>query len=97
MTASSYYHAAGSTRPPEDGRLNGDNYWATSNTDISQEQWIQIDLLTPKVVSGIQSQGAKHYGQWVKTLKVKYGYDTTELTPIQVSGSDKVIHRETIF
>ena len=90
MTASSSY---GSARPPEDGRLNGSNYWAVSNADAPVQHWIQVDLLTPKVVTGIQTQGAEKYGQWVKTLKIKYGYDTTQLTPILVSGSDKVILR----
>ena len=90
MTASSSY---GSARPPEDGRLNGSNYWAVSDPNALVQHWIQVDLLTPKFVTGIQTQGAENYGHWVKTLKIKYGYDTTQLTTIQISRSDKVIVR----
>ena len=88
MTASSFWSP---TRPAKDGRLNGSNFWAVADPDVPVQHWIQIDFLTPKVVTEIQTQGAKNYGQWVKTLKVKYGYETTQRTTIQESGSDKVI------
>ena len=99
ITASSYIGSYGgdTPRPPEDGRLNGNNYWAYSGSSIQVNHWFQVDFLMGKVITGIQTQARPQGGQWITELKIKYGQDTAQLTPIQESGRDKVYTISEVF
>ena len=54
--------------------------------------WIQIDLLTEKQVTGIVTQGrGDGHNQWTTSYKILYGNDEESLVPItSEAGSDMV-------
>ena len=81
-------------RCPWYARLHNDDFWAVLNYENSYH-WIQIDLLSAtQPIVGIQTQGSTpetRPTQWVETLQVETGNDSTSLKPIMESGVNKVI------
>ncbi|XP_072017311.1 EGF-like repeat and discoidin I-like domain-containing protein 3 [Amphiura filiformis] len=75
FTASSTY--AYEDLPPYKGRLNDARFWAASSASLPC--WLQVDFLTPVVITGIKTQGAGTIGQWIKTFQVKFGTDVNAL------------------
>ncbi len=77
ISASSNYR----NYPPEEGRLNNDNYWATATANPSNP-WIQVDLLDiGHVITGIQTQGSGGgAGEWVEDLRIQTGDSEDSLT-----------------
>ena len=83
ITASSEYQGY----PPENGRLNSDEYWATADKNPSDQQWIQVDFLdristkNDVIMMGIRIQGSGSHifdsDCWVKSLQIQTG-DTSD-------------------
>ena len=38
-----------------------------------QNEWLQIDLRTPKFVAGVITQGYPVWDEWIRSFKIKYG------------------------
>ncbi|CAH1276894.1 NRP2 [Branchiostoma lanceolatum] len=55
------------------GRLNNGKAWQTNTADT--DQWLQIDLGSHKVITGIQTQGL--WGYHTKTYKLMYSDDAS--------------------
>ncbi|XP_072017023.1 uncharacterized protein [Amphiura filiformis] len=73
FTASSTY----GDLSPYKGRLNNVDFWAASSALLPC--WLQVDLLSPVVITGIKTQGATRVAQWIKTFQVKFGIDVNAL------------------
>ncbi|XP_035682683.1 venom prothrombin activator oscutarin-C non-catalytic subunit-like [Branchiostoma floridae] len=77
---------------PKSARLNNNRSWSPDNNNRSE--WLQIDLLERKVVSGIQTQGfqspwsLRRY--YVTSFKLSYSADATTWSIFQENGSDKI-------
>ncbi len=58
-------------------RLDGNQCWRANESDKSP--WIQVDLLTPKIMSGIVTQGDGNNNRpdWVSSLSVAFTNDTS--------------------
>ena len=41
----------------------------------NQEQWIGVDLVTPKLVTTVETQGRGNHNQWVTAYSVSYSLD----------------------
>ncbi|XP_029430630.1 lactadherin isoform X2 [Rhinatrema bivittatum] len=113
ITASSTYKTWGIdafTWYPHYARLDKhgkSNAWAALSNDPSE--WLQIDLLTPKKISGIITQGAKDFGaiQYVAAFKVAYSDNGTVWTIYKDSrtkndkifpgNNDNSSHKKNIF
>ncbi|KAM9126055.1 lactadherin isoform 1-T1 [Pangshura tecta] len=86
ITASSVYKTwgiDGFTWYPHYARLDKTgktNAWTALSND--QSEWLQIDLLTQKKVTGVVTQGARDFGyiQYVAAYKVAYSDDGTSWT-----------------
>ena len=82
------YHAA------IQGRLNfqagggKSGSWSARYND--QNQWLQADLGSSKVVTSLATQGRNGYGQWVTSYKVEYKNDGSPFQSYQEQGVDKV-------
>uniref|UniRef100_A0A6J0SW27 Coagulation factor V n=1 Tax=Pogona vitticeps TaxID=103695 RepID=A0A6J0SW27_9SAUR len=96
ITASSYKKTWWSSWEPSLARLNlkgRTNAWqAKSNNN---QQWLQIDLLQPKKITGIITQGAKSMTteMYVKTFAILYSDDNSAWT----SYLDDTTSREKMF
>ncbi|XP_048418718.1 EGF-like repeat and discoidin I-like domain-containing protein 3 isoform X4 [Stegostoma tigrinum] len=83
------------------------NAWTAELSNKSQ--WLQIDLLIPKKLTGIITQGAKDFGvaQYVESFKIAFSDDGQSWTIYQdsITGKDKVFqgnydnysHKKNIF
>ncbi|XP_038670787.1 EGF-like repeat and discoidin I-like domain-containing protein 3 isoform X2 [Scyliorhinus canicula] len=83
------------------------NAWTAELSNKSQ--WLQIDLLMPKKVTGIITQGAKDFGvaQYVESFKIAYSDDRESWSIYQdgITRTDKVFqgnydnysHKKNIF
>ncbi|XP_078601163.1 uncharacterized protein LOC144876110 [Branchiostoma floridae x Branchiostoma japonicum] len=76
----------------KEARLNKNRAWFP-NTN-SRTEWLQIDLLEKKVISGIQTQGYQ-WRSWstsyyVKSFKLSHSDDETIWNIFQENGSDKI-------
>eukprot|EP00066_Takifugu_rubripes_P016173 XP_011605439.1 PREDICTED: lactadherin-like [Takifugu rubripes] len=83
------------------------NAW-TAATD-NRSEWLQVDLESPKKISGIITQGAKDFGsvQFVSAFKVAHSDDgqtwtivkdeTTRMDKIFPGNSDNNVHKKNIF
>ncbi|XP_076877600.1 milk fat globule EGF and factor V/VIII domain containing b [Brachyhypopomus gauderio] len=83
------------------------NAW-TAGTN-SRAEWLQVDLLSPKRISGIVTQGAKDFGnvQFVMAFKVAHSDDgqhwtvvkddKTKTDKIFPGNSDNNVHKKNVF
>ena len=69
ITVSSVYNNHSAKSGPA-ARLKGLGAWVAHSKDV--HQWIQVDLLVSKMVSGIVLQGRGAYAKWVTKYKVQY-------------------------
>ncbi len=93
MTASSHYgyvSVPGLYLPPWKGRLNHDEYWATSVSNPS-DPWIKVDFRKNISVKGIaiQGSGGDNNNDWIKTLEIQYGNSQDALVYIMEAGYPK--------
>ena len=85
MTSSSNWNAATSAAR---GRLYAGGAWIARVRDVNQ--WIQVDLGKPEVVTEVATQGRNNYPQWVTTYFVSYSLAGSKFDRYQVKGVDKV-------
>ncbi|XP_029697514.1 milk fat globule EGF and factor V/VIII domain containing b [Takifugu rubripes] len=83
------------------------NAWTAATNNRSE--WLQVDLESPKKISGIITQGAKDFGsvQFVSAFKVAHSDDgqtwtivkdeTTRMDKIFPGNSDNNVHKKNIF
>uniref|UniRef100_H3CYG4 Milk fat globule EGF and factor V/VIII domain containing b n=1 Tax=Tetraodon nigroviridis TaxID=99883 RepID=H3CYG4_TETNG len=83
------------------------NAWTAANNNRSE--WLQVDLESPKKISGIITQGAKDFGsvQFVSAFKVAHSDDgqswttvkdeTTRTDKIFPGNSDNNVHKKNIL
>ncbi|XP_015242014.1 PREDICTED: lactadherin isoform X4 [Cyprinodon variegatus] len=83
------------------------NAWSPATN--SRSQWLQVDLLSPKKITGIITQGAKDFGsvQFVSSFKVAYSNDGRSWTILKdgTTGKDKIfpgnsdnnVHKRNMF
>ena len=64
-----------SSYPAHMGRLNGASFWYPQSWD--NERWIQADIGYQTYVSGVATQGAGRWDNWVASFKVSTFYMTT--------------------
>ncbi|XP_019647156.1 PREDICTED: lactadherin-like [Branchiostoma belcheri] len=103
LTASSFRSTSwGNSYPPEEARLNNDDgAWYPAQYDT--DEWLQVDLLVKKQITGIKTQGHQYvwtFGTidyYVKKFKVLYSDVNNEahLVTFQESGSDKIFDGNT--
>ncbi|KAG7281854.1 hypothetical protein CRUP_031103 [Coryphaenoides rupestris] len=99
ITASSAFRTWGIeafTWQPHYARLDKQgktNAWTAACN--SRSEWLQVDLESPKRVTGIITQGAKDFGtvQFVTAFKVSYSNDGQSWTVVK----DKTTNTDTIF
>ena len=96
LSASSQIRAQGG---PSFGRLNYFTSDVSGGSWISlvndENQWLQVDFLRTVKVTGLATQGRKHYPQWVKEFTVSYkqGKDDVEFHFYKKQGMIKVSKR----
>ncbi|KAG9341327.1 hypothetical protein JZ751_019431 [Albula glossodonta] len=83
------------------------NAWVPATN--SQSEWLQVDLQTPKRLTGIITQGAKDFGvvQFVSAFKVAYSDDgkswsvvkdeKTKMDKIFEGNADNNVHKRNVF
>lgn len=86
ITSSSNYDA---TLTPNDARLNSDTAWAAEVLD--ENQYIQVDFITPQNITAVVTQGRNDAMQWVTEYVVAYSDDGETWTPLadEVTGRQK--------
>nr|XP_036879862.1 coagulation factor V [Manis javanica] len=84
---------------PHLARLNNGgsyNAWITEKvpTEFSSKPWIQVDMQREVVVTGVQTQGAKHYlkSYYTTEFSVAYSSDRTNWHIFKGSGSRSVMY-----
>ncbi|XP_055778118.1 EGF-like repeat and discoidin I-like domain-containing protein 3 isoform X2 [Salvelinus fontinalis] len=113
ISASSVYRTWGIepfTWQPHYARLDKQgktNAWTADTTKRSE--WLQVDLESPKKITGIITQGAKDFGavQFVSAFKVSYSDDgqfwsivkddVTSTDKIFPGNSDNNVHKKNLF
>ncbi|XP_037538468.1 milk fat globule EGF and factor V/VIII domain containing b [Nematolebias whitei] len=113
ITASSTFRTWGLeafTWQPHYARLDKQgktNAWTAATNDRSE--WLQVDLLSPKKITGIITQGAKDFGsiQFVTAFKVALSDDGKTWTVVKdnTTGNDRIfpgnsdnnVHKKNIF
>nr|XP_026696052.1 lactadherin-like [Ciona intestinalis] len=65
--------------------------WASGNQ--SAGNWIQVDLQSPTLLTGVVTQGRPggHFMQWITSYKIAYGINQTSFQTIQNSDGNDVI------
>ncbi|KAG5274102.1 hypothetical protein AALO_G00159210 [Alosa alosa] len=83
------------------------NAWSAASN--SRSEWLQVDLKSPKRITGIITQGAKDFGsvQFVSAFKVTYSSDGQSWTVIKdertnddkifPGNSDNNVHKKNVF
>ncbi|KAF7707538.1 milk fat globule EGF and factor V/VIII domain containing b isoform X1 [Silurus meridionalis] len=83
------------------------NAWTAATT--SRSEWLQVDLISPKRITGIITQGAKDFGsvQFVSAYKVAYSNNGQNWTVVQddkkhvdkifPGNSDNNVHKKNVF
>ncbi|XP_031557171.1 lactadherin-like, partial [Actinia tenebrosa] len=56
---------------PHNAKLNGSNGWATK-TLVDPDDYLQIDLGTPRIITAVATQGNGFYDEWVTSYKVNH-------------------------
>ena len=79
--------------PARHARLhNMKSYWSVSLTN-PPKQWIKVDLLNVKTVTGMKTQGGLTPGfgpEWVTQLQLQYGETQKNMNYIMESRNPKV-------
>ncbi|XP_077974509.1 lactadherin-like [Styela clava] len=88
ITASSFHQDCWVTNAP----LNSSVAWcAGHSTPNNPTDWLQVDLETPTKITGIATQGRFNCcHQFVRTYKISYGNDATELRMYEENGTVKI-------
>ena len=88
ITASSYEKHGEFDREPKYARLGGERFWVSFDV----EPWIQVDLDSHHIVTGLQTQGDDGWKEyWVEQIKVQVGFTEENLMFIQdANGQPKV-------
>ena len=93
IAASSFLPESGWNRIPQYSRLHSDRFWASAGSD--PQPWIQTDLGSGHMVTGLQTAGNNEtgpWGYWVEQIKVKVGMNEEDLLFIEsTDGQPKVI------
>ena len=55
------------------------------------KNWIQVDLLTPKVVSGVMTQGSPREERWVTNYAISYSIHGYTFVPLTDSDSKPIV------
>ncbi|XP_078482428.1 lactadherin-like [Ciona intestinalis] len=82
---------------PKHGRLDnvasGGHIGAWASGNSSSGNWIQVDLQSPTVLTGVVTQGRPggQYMQWVTSYKIAYGINQTSFQTIQNSDGNDLI------
>ncbi|XP_078495560.1 lactadherin-like isoform X2 [Ciona intestinalis] len=64
--------------------------WASGN--LSPGNWIQVDLKSPTLLTGVVTQGRpERHLQWVTSYKIAYGMNQTSFQTIQSSNGNDLI------
>uniref|UniRef100_A0A2C9K961 F5/8 type C domain-containing protein n=1 Tax=Biomphalaria glabrata TaxID=6526 RepID=A0A2C9K961_BIOGL len=92
LTASSsldilHYPSRGRLYTSKDGSLAGG--WSPSATDNSP--YIQVDFLTPYLISGVVTQGSADQPSWVTKYTVYYSTDGTKFEPVRDNSGNRII------
>ncbi|XP_064412941.1 coagulation factor V [Latimeria chalumnae] len=93
ISASSFYKSFLQSWEPSLARLNTEGYtnaWqAESNNN---DQWLQVDLLQFKKISGIITQGASSFGteKFVRTFAVQHSSDGEKWIPYLKESTEKI-------
>lgn len=85
MTASSVYLQYYAYR----GRLNGATGWCQSSQQITNYDYLQIDMRRLRYVCAVSTQGKKN-GSWVTSYKLKFSIDGVTFYTYQENNMDKV-------
>ena len=78
ITASSYQEHYNFDREPKYARLGGTRFWLS----IDQDPWIQVDLGSNRLVTGLQTEGNEGNDinkYWVEQIKVQTGFTQENL------------------
>ena len=62
--------------------------WCADKDKQNKDQWLQIDFLKTKKITGVTTQS--QWERWVKTYYFKFSLDNTVWKTYQESGVDKV-------
>ncbi|XP_076461744.1 uncharacterized protein LOC143294198 [Babylonia areolata] len=84
MTASSSLNL---TYNADNGRVYNQHTGETGGAWIpgpESQPWIQVDLKTPKLISGVVTQGSPDTARWVSTFTLEYSLDGVHFTPYSV-------------
>ena len=84
ITASSYVKHALGDRIPQNARLGSVGMWANEWHD--SQPWIQVDLGTDHIVTGLQTEGDSkdnNWQYWVEQIRIKVGYHDWDLKFIE--------------
>ena len=85
ITASSYGKNPSWDREPKHARLGREHrFWAAGWNDLNA--WIQVDLGSNHVVTGLQTEGDNHnqeHQYWVEQVKVQVGNTEEDLMFIE--------------
>lgn len=79
---------------PHNAKLNGSRGWAARNNDDSDD-YLQIDLGRPRVITAIATQGSGFYDEWVTTYKINYTNDLSKWTSYVGSNGEIKVKSKT--
>ena len=82
------YHAAWLARL--NSRRRGRNVGAWSAKTNNRQQWLQVDLRVPTLVTGVATQGRQDYAQWVTSYGIAYSLDGAHFAIYKQKGRSKV-------
>ena len=78
INASSYQRHDKWDREPRYARLGGGRYWISVGDDVDSDPWIQVDLGSNHLVTGVQTEGndggVDKWRYWVAQIKVQVGF-----------------------
>ena len=74
ITASSYQTPSNQwPREPKYARLGGERFWGSVGDDVDSDPWIQVDLGSNHLATGLQTEG-NDANYWVAQIKVQVGF-----------------------
>ncbi|XP_076807437.1 uncharacterized protein LOC143450678 isoform X2 [Clavelina lepadiformis] len=88
MTASTTY---GQFYTAYNGRLDGESYWSPHPYKQLPGEWLQVDLRTPTIVTGVVTQGGEDDHWWVTNFKITFGNIADQLQMIKDEDQNDMI------